>query len=47
MMQTKAVREVWEDIEVYGPRKYLGLVRDAIKATIIEEMREFGSSNKV
>lgn len=48
MMQTKVIREVLaEDKEVYDPRKYLGPGRDAIKATVIEKMREFGSSKKV
>lgn len=43
----KAVREVLAaDAEVYDPRKYLGPAREAIKATVIGKMREFGSSNK-
>ncbi|BBP92906.1 hypothetical protein BsIDN1_65240 [Bacillus safensis] len=32
--------------EEYDPRKYLGPARDAIKATVIGKMREFGSSNQ-
>ncbi len=44
---TKAVREVLaKDTEVYDPRKYLGPMKEAIKATVIEKMREFGSSQK-
>ncbi|MFJ7952372.1 class II fructose-bisphosphate aldolase [Lysinibacillus sp. NPDC096418] len=44
---TKAVREVLaKDTEVYDPRKYLIPARDAIKATVIGKMREFGSSQK-
>lgn len=44
---TKAVRQILaEDTEVYDPRKYLGPMREAIKATVINKMREFGSSNK-
>ncbi|MFK9091577.1 class II fructose-bisphosphate aldolase [Bacillus salipaludis] len=30
----------------YDPRKYLGPARDAIKATVIGKMREFGSSSR-
>ncbi|WP_284140146.1 MULTISPECIES: class II fructose-1,6-bisphosphate aldolase [unclassified Virgibacillus] len=45
--QAKAVREVLaENPDVYDPRKYLGPGRDAIKATVIGKMREFGSSQK-
>lgn len=45
--QAKAVREVLaEQPEQYDPRKYLGPGRDAIKATVIGKMREFGSSQK-
>lgn len=41
------VREVLKaDPNVYDPRKYLGPARDAIKATVIGKIREFGSSNK-
>ncbi|ARF14839.1 MULTISPECIES: class II fructose-bisphosphate aldolase [Sporosarcina] len=44
---TKAVREILnEDSEVYDPRKFLGPMREAIKATVIGKMREFGSSNQ-
>ncbi|MDS9472294.1 class II fructose-bisphosphate aldolase [Sporosarcina pasteurii] len=44
---TKAVRQVLaEDTEVYDPRKYLAPMREAIKATVIGKMREFGSSQK-
>lgn len=43
----KTVREVLAaKPEEYDPRKYLGPARDAIKATVIGKMREFGSSNK-
>lgn len=44
---TKKVREVLNtDSEVYDPRKIIGPGREAIKATVIEKMREFGSSGK-
>lgn len=44
---TKVIREIFEnDKKVYDPRKYLGPARDAIKATVIGKMREFGSSHK-
>lgn len=44
---TKAVRDTLNaDSEVYDPRKFLAPMRDAIKATVIEKMREFGSSQK-
>lgn len=44
---TKVIREVLEkDTKVYDPRKYLSPARDAIKATVIGKMREFGSSQK-
>lgn len=47
IVQAKKVREVLAaDTEVYDPRKYLGPSRDAIKAKVIEKMREFGSSQK-
>ncbi|HZW67460.1 MAG TPA: class II fructose-1,6-bisphosphate aldolase [Pseudogracilibacillus sp.] len=47
IQQTKVIREVLnEDKEVYDPRKYMGPGREAIKATVIEKMREFGSSNQ-
>ncbi|WP_066073012.1 class II fructose-bisphosphate aldolase [Neobacillus soli] len=43
----KAVREVLAaKPNEYDPRKYLGPARDAIKATVIGKMREFGSSNR-
>ena len=44
---TKAVREALaNDAEVYDPRKYLAPMRDAIKATVIGKMSEFGISQK-
>ncbi|MGC4377620.1 class II fructose-bisphosphate aldolase [Fictibacillus sp. Mic-4] len=44
---TKVVREVLSaDSGVYDPRKFIGPGRDAIKATVIGKMREFGSSGK-
>lgn len=44
---TAKVREVLaKDQEAYDPRKYLVPGRDAIKATVIGKIREFGSSNK-
>ncbi|NCU18934.1 class II fructose-bisphosphate aldolase [Pallidibacillus pasinlerensis] len=44
---TKKVREVLNtDSEVYDPRRIIGPGREAIKATVIEKMREFGSSGK-
>lgn len=43
----KVVREVLAaKPNEYDPRKYLGPARDAIKATVIGKMREFGSSGK-
>ncbi|WP_046174604.1 class II fructose-bisphosphate aldolase [Domibacillus indicus] len=43
----KAVRETLAaKPEEYDPRKYLGPARDAIKATVIGKMREFGSSGQ-
>ncbi|MGM9927321.1 MAG: class II fructose-bisphosphate aldolase [Bacillus sp. (in: firmicutes)] len=43
----KKVREVLAaDAEVYDPRKFIGPGRDAIKATVIGKIREFGSNNK-
>ena len=43
----KKVREVLAaDEKMYDPRKYLGPAREAIKATVIGKMREFGSANK-
>ncbi|GEL08379.1 class II fructose-1,6-bisphosphate aldolase [Salisediminibacterium halotolerans] len=35
-----------ENPDLYDPRKYLGPAREAIKATVVDKMREFGSSNK-
>ncbi len=44
---TAKVREVLAaDSKVYDPRKFIGPGRDAIKATVIGKIREFGSSNK-
>lgn len=44
---TKAIREVLNnDQKVYDPRKYLAPAREAIKETVIEKMRVFGSSQK-
>lgn len=44
---TKAVRAVLaKDSEVYDPRKFIVPGRDAIKATVIGKMREFGSAGK-
>jgi fructose-bisphosphate aldolase class II len=44
---TKAVREVLNaNPEVYDPRKYIGPGRDAIKATVVGKIREFGSNGK-
>ncbi|WP_461611118.1 class II fructose-bisphosphate aldolase [Cytobacillus kochii] len=43
----KKVREVLAaDEKMYDPRRYLGPAREAIKATVIGKMREFGSANK-
>jgi fructose-bisphosphate aldolase class II len=43
----KAVREsLAANPEEYDPRKYLGPAREAIKATVIGKIREFGSSGK-
>lgn len=47
IQQTKVIREILdEDKEVYDPRKYMGPGREAIKETVIQKMREFGSSGK-
>ncbi|MDV6379182.1 fructose-bisphosphate aldolase [Sporosarcina sp. GW1-11] len=44
---TQAVRDVLAaDSEVYDPRKYLAPMREAIKASVIGKMREFGSSQQ-
>ncbi|MGM9925868.1 MAG: class II fructose-bisphosphate aldolase [Bacillus sp. (in: firmicutes)] len=43
----KKVREVLAaDSEVYDPRKFMQPGREAIKQTVIEKIREFGSNNK-
>ena len=43
----KAVREALDkDQEMYDPRKYLGPAREAIKATVIGKIKEFGTSNQ-
>ncbi|WAA09643.1 class II fructose-bisphosphate aldolase [Fervidibacillus albus] len=43
----KTVREVLaEKPDLYDPRKYLGPARESIKQTVIQKMREFGSSQK-
>jgi len=44
---TKVIREILDkDKKVYDPRKFLGPAREAIKATVIGKIREFGSSQK-
>lgn len=44
---SKVIREILDnDKKVYDPRKFLGPAREAIKATVIGKMREFGSSQK-
>ncbi|QHT58859.1 fructose-bisphosphate aldolase [Paenibacillus lycopersici] len=44
---TKAARAALAaDAEVYDPRKFITPGREAIKATVIGKIREFGSSNK-
>ncbi|MDE0584513.1 class II fructose-bisphosphate aldolase [Planococcus sp. SIMBA_143] len=44
---SKAIREkLASDADVYDPRKYLTPARDAIKATVIGKMRDFGSSQQ-
>ncbi|MDZ7543514.1 fructose-bisphosphate aldolase, partial [Clostridium perfringens] len=44
---TKKVREALAaDPEQYDPRKFIGPGRDAIKATVIGKIREFGSNNQ-
>lgn len=44
---TKKVREILkEQPELYDPRKFLGPAREAIKATVQEKMRMFGSSGQ-
>lgn len=43
----KAVRDTLNnDANVYDPRKYLGPAREAIKATVIGKIKEFGTSDK-
>lgn len=45
--QTEAVRKVLaEKPDLYDPRKYLGPGTEAIKETVKQKMREFGSSQK-
>ncbi|WP_112182216.1 MULTISPECIES: class II fructose-1,6-bisphosphate aldolase [Paraliobacillus] len=47
IQQTQKVRDVLAaNPDMIDPRKYLGPGRDAIKATVIGKMREFGSSNQ-
>ncbi|MGG0656556.1 class II fructose-bisphosphate aldolase [Rummeliibacillus pycnus] len=44
---TKVIREFLDnDKQTYDPRKFLGPAREAIKATVIGKMREFGSSQQ-
>lgn len=44
---TKVIREILNnDQNVYDPRKFLGPAREAIKETVKEKMRIFGSSQK-
>ncbi|WP_414047213.1 class IIb fructose-bisphosphate aldolase FdaB [Macrococcus equi] len=47
IQSAKAVRDTLNnDANVYDPRKYLGPAREAIKATVIGKIKEFGTSNK-
>lgn len=47
IQQAKAIREFLDaNPDAYDPRSYLIPGRDAIKATVIGKMREFGSSQK-
>ncbi|MCF3942757.1 class II fructose-1,6-bisphosphate aldolase [Oceanobacillus alkalisoli] len=47
MAQAEAVRKVLnEKPDLYDPRKYLGPGTEAIKATVKEKMREFGSAQQ-
>jgi len=47
MAATAAIRrELEENGALYDPRKYLGQAREAIKDTVKEKMREYGSSGK-
>ncbi|GAX89570.1 class II fructose-1,6-bisphosphate aldolase [Effusibacillus lacus] len=44
---TNKIRELLDkDAKVYDPRKYLGPAREAIKETVREKIRLFGSNNK-
>lgn len=44
---TKAIRRVLEEnTTLYDPRKYLGAAREAVKDTVKQKIREFGSSEK-
>lgn len=44
---TKAVRtKLNTDFDVYDPRKFIGLGREAIREAVIDKIRELGSSNK-
>jgi fructose-bisphosphate aldolase class II len=44
---TKKIREILNnDQKVYDPRKYLGPAREAIKETVREKIRLFGSNNR-
>ncbi len=45
---TRRVKEIFEEKpDLYDPRKYLGPAREAIKETVIEKIREFGSAEKI
>lgn len=47
IQQTKVIREfLAANPDAYDPRSYLKPGREAIKATVIEKMREFGSSQQ-
>jgi fructose-bisphosphate aldolase class II len=47
MACTETIRQfLSENVTDYDPRKYLGLAREAIKATVKRKMREFGCSGK-
>lgn len=47
IVSTKVVRDVLaENSKVYDTRKFMGPAREAIKETVKEKIREFGSSNK-
>jgi fructose-bisphosphate aldolase, class II len=44
---TNMIRRVFkENIALYDPRKYLAEAREAVKNTVKQKMREFGSSGK-